>query len=318
LNLDLKAPAKINWFLKVDERREDGFHLLRTVFQSISFADDIRLSLGKTVEEGNAGIRCTCRPVTRHDGLKEIEAGTLNGQHNLAYQAAELFGRALEKKDIARPSMSIDIKKRIPLQAGLAGGSSDAAAVLRGFNSMMGFPLNRNELAELACQCGSDVLFCLDGGTQWGGGTGRELAPLAAAPPWPLVIVRPAGGVSTKEAYKVFDDMTERNKDPKKNHEPLWGQDDWQRAFAEGDKNGVTKMMSNSLEPAAIALCPEIAVIKEELMKAGCLAALMSGSGSAVFGLVRDEVTQGYIARHMFKKGHKSVWAARTDASPRN
>ena len=99
MTLEIKAPAKINWFLSITGRREDGFHLLQTVFQSISLADDIRLSLSSP-EAGPPGIRCICRAATRHEGLRGIEKGILNGRNNLAYRAAELFGEALNRKQI--------------------------------------------------------------------------------------------------------------------------------------------------------------------------------------------------------------------------
>ncbi|MCL1791998.1 MAG: 4-(cytidine 5'-diphospho)-2-C-methyl-D-erythritol kinase [Peptococcaceae bacterium] len=312
--LELKAPAKINWFLNVTGRREDGFHSLETIFQSISLADDIRLTLGKKVSESEGRIRCICRPMTVHDGIKGLETGKMNGPNNIAYQAAALFGQELVNKGIPRPYISIDIKKRIPMMAGLAGGSSDAAAVLRGLNILMDSPLSQSELEELACQCGSDVLFCLNGGTQWGEGTGSELTPLAAAPEWHLVIVRPVVGVSTVEAYRVYDELKSRDASPEKTTKQHGSQDDWVKAFADGEKKSVIKMMSNSLEAAAISLCPEIAVIKEELIKTGCLAVMMSGSGSAVFALVKDEEFQGFMVRYMFKKGFTNVWAARTSA----
>jgi 4-diphosphocytidyl-2-C-methyl-D-erythritol kinase len=321
--LDLQAPAKINWALTVTGRRPDGYHLLQTVFQSISLADKIRLALGQArARPGKAQIRCLCRSRGRWAGLRQedIKSAALNGPQNLAYKAADLLGQALAEKHIPCPDMFIRINKRIPLQAGLAGGSSDAAAVLRGFNRMLGYPLRRQELERLACQCGSDTLFCLWGGTQWGEGRGDELTPLPAVAGWPLVVVRPESGVSTKRAFAAYDKWVDSQtpaRQPSLSGAAVSGptapgdRQEWCRAFALGDKGRVAGMMRNSLERVSMALCPPVAEIKKELMGAGCLAALMSGSGSAVFGLVGDEGQQKDVVDRMREKGI-AVWAVKT------
>ncbi|MCL1916806.1 MAG: 4-(cytidine 5'-diphospho)-2-C-methyl-D-erythritol kinase [Peptococcaceae bacterium] len=309
--LNLRAPAKINWTLTITGRRPDGYHLLQTVFQSISLADDLRLTLSSSLD--TAQIRCFCRSEGSCAGLRktDIRAAALNGPSNLAYKAAQLLGQALEKKNIPCPDMTIHINKRIPLQAGLAGGSSDAAAVLRGFNRMLGNPLSRKELEGLACRCGSDTLFCLWGGTQWGEGTGNELTPLPSVAGWPLVVVKPEGGVSTRRAFEAYDKGIDLKTKPDGDCQ------EWRRVLAHGDKQSVARMMRNSLEQVSMVLCPAIEEAKEELIKAGCLTALMSGSGSAVFGLVRDKDHQEDVVYRMREKGFMAVWAVETSGSVR-
>lgn len=304
--LDVIAPAKINWFLRIIGQREDGYHLLETVFQSISLVDEIRLTLGSSFGAREGRIRCICRPATLKTSCQEYDNDSLNGLDNLAYKAADLLSEALTKKKTPCPAMTIDIRKHIPLQAGLAGGSSDAAVVLRGFNSMLGFPLGQDELWELACRCGADTAFCLKGGTQWGEGTGSELTPWPDAPDWPVVIVKPTRGVSTKKAFAAYDEL------PARISQQTSTREDWRQALAAGDISRVAAMMSNDLEPVSLALCPEIADVKKELLKAGCLAALMSGSGSSVMGLVSDAAAQADVVRSMSEKGFTGVWAVRT------
>jgi 4-diphosphocytidyl-2-C-methyl-D-erythritol kinase len=345
--LDLQSPAKINWFLKITGRRADGFHMLQTVFQSISLADDIRLTLGEATPgdatlrdatlgdatpgddrnqkatrlpdhgHSDTGIRCICIPAS-DSSYRQEDMKLLNDPHNLAYKAAVLLREALAEKNIPCPAMSIEITKRIPMQAGLAGGSSNAAAVLRGFNSLLGSPLSWQELGELACRSGSDTHFCLEGGTQWGEGTGGDLTPMPGVPGWHLVVVKPAAGVSTQLAFEAYAKNQEaENKglssgEQRSIRSGLIDKNFCHNVFAANDKGRVIQMMSNSLEQVSMALCPPIAWAKEGLLKAGCLAALMSGSGSAVFGLVENHAVQKKVAEAMRGQGFPDVWAVET------
>ena len=309
--LVLAAPAKINWALAIIGRRADGYHLLQSVFQSISLADQVMV----TVDEWKAGpvIRCICRMAAEPEKV----VAALSGADNLAYGAAERFREFLEIKGIPCPAIAIDIEKRIPIAAGLAGGSSDAAAVLRALNLLLGSPLTAQELLAVAAQCGSDTSFCLWGGTQWVQGTGTELVRWPSAPRWSLVVVRPEQGISTGAAYRAYDRLR-CGSDLQSNHQETAAGEDgldraaWYTALRAADRPAVAALLSNSLEAASITLCPEIARIKEELLAAGCIGALMSGSGSAVFGLPAEDGLAERIRSHMQRKGFSRTWIVET------
>lgn len=280
------APAKINLALAVTDRRPDGYHSLETVFQSISLADRV-----KVVLTGKEGISCSC--------------GDLSGDQNLAYQAAKLF---LERYKMLVPTgnpvgTDIYIEKNIPLQAGLAGGSSDGAAVLRALNALLDNPFSPDSLLELAQECGSDTAFCLRGGTQWGKGTGTSLSELPALPEMDILLVKPPGGISTAEAYRIFDQIGVCASLDK---------DEWISLLKSQDKQQIAGRLTNALEQAAFRLLPEIADIKNKMIQEGCLGALMSGSGSAVFGILEDQNKGQEIAGKFHAQGYVHTWLVKT------
>jgi len=278
------APAKINLALAVTAKRNDGFHSLETVFQAISLYDRIGVKLRPQ------GIICHC--------------GELSGQNNLAYQAAALFldryRCSFAKNEVG---VEITIEKNIPLQAGLAGGSSDAAAVLRALNLLLSSPFSYQELLSLAKECGSDTAFFLKGGTQWGEGTGSELTMLPPAPAMDILVVKPKRGVATKEAYDIFDKTGRYSRLDKKQ---------WLELLISKDKKGISRNLTNALEEAAFQLVPEIEELKRFLLKNGCLGALMSGSGSAVFGILSDTGQGKEIRRRLAEAGYDSSWVVKT------
>ncbi|GAB6172552.1 4-(cytidine 5'-diphospho)-2-C-methyl-D-erythritol kinase [Paradesulfitobacterium aromaticivorans] len=276
------AYAKINLALAITGRRADGYHELQSVMQSISLYDVIR------VWRRGDGITCRC--------------GELSGPFNLAYRAAEKFVLRLGKT----AGIEIEIEKKIPLEAGLAGGSSNAAAVLRVLNELYGSPLSGEELRELAGSIGADVAFCLDGGTMWATGRGEILAELPPAPRLELVVAKPLAGVNTKEAYRRFDEEGQTGS---------LNQDDWIQALTAGRPEQVAALLSNDLEEVSIRMVPEIGHIKRIMLKSGCYGALMSGSGSAVFGLAYGQEQALTIARELRAQGHSEVWTASTNFS---
>ena len=259
----MRAYAKVNLTLDVLGKRSDGFHDIESVMQTISLHDTITLSVG-----GELGIRVTC-------DMPEIPTG----EANLAYKAASLF---FEKQGVST-GLDIRIEKRIPPEAGFGGGSSDAAAVLRGLSWLLkreGVPkafgtAEPLKLMDLAAQVGSDVPFFLVGGTTLVRGRGEDVIPLLDIPTWWLVIVKPPFGVSTAWAYSRLDEVV-RHPSP-----------------AVREKQGVSEclpsLLHNDLELPAVEQHPEIAEIKEALLQVGAQGALMCGSGSAVFGLFEDE-----------------------------
>lgn len=277
-NLVTFAYAKINLGLAIKRKRPDGYHELQTVLQSIELHDTVKISLT------GCGIECRC--------------GMLSGPRNLAYRAAESFMDGLNLKNGVR----IEIEKRIPIQAGLAGGSSDAAATLRGLNDLLEQPYSQEELQKLANQLGSDVAFCLQGGTQWAEGRGEILLALPASPEMNLVLVKPEQGINTGESYRRFDRFGD-------GHSLILQA--WEDALQSESIEKVISLLSNDLERGSMEILPEIATLKEDLVKAGCYAALMSGSGSTVFGVVHSADMARRIAHSFEKKGY-STWATRT------
>jgi 4-diphosphocytidyl-2-C-methyl-D-erythritol kinase len=252
----VRAYAKVNLTLDVLGKRSDGFHDIESVMQTISLHDTITLSVG-----GERGIRMTC-------DMPEIPTG----ESNLAYKAVSLF---FEKQGVST-GLDIRIEKCIPPEAGFGGGSSDAAAVLRGLSWLLkreGVPkafgtAELLKLMDLAAQVGSDVPFFLVGGTALVRGRGEDVIPLPDIPTWWLVIVKPPFGVSTAWAYSRLDEVVREKQDV---------------------SEFLPSLLHNDLELPAVEQHPEIAEIKEALLQVGAQGALMCGSGSAVFGLFEDE-----------------------------
>lgn len=259
MSIVISAPAKLNLSLDVTGRRDDGYHTLRTVMQSIDWCDTV------TVDFANDGeIHLTC------------DGGIPADEKNIAYRAAVLFREAIGVTD----GYTIDVCKSIPSQAGMAGGSADGAAVLRGLNRLHGEPLAEEALLSLGARLGADVPFCLLGGTALATGIGTDLSPLPALPSCYFVVVKPEGGVSTPEAYRLLDSASTLF------HPDVDAQCD---AIRCGDLDGVIACMGNSFE-APLAL-PHTVAIVAALKEHGAEAALLTGSGSATFGLFKDKVT---------------------------
>ncbi|EHQ87298.1 4-(cytidine 5'-diphospho)-2-C-methyl-D-erythritol kinase [Desulfosporosinus youngiae] len=273
------ANAKINLALAVQGIREDGYHELQSVMQSIDLHDIVR--------------------VRRHGEEVVCRCGALSGSDNLAYKAALEF---LEQCGLAR-GIEIEIEKHIPIQAGLAGGSTDAAATLRLLNQLYGEPLSTEELLTLAAGCGADVAFCLQGGTMWATGRGERLERLPAAPKLDLVLVKPDTGVNTGEAYRRFDSVGQTGRLIRA---------DWEKALTGDSALQIAELLYNNLEPASVQLVPHILDYKQHLLEAGCYGALMSGSGSSVFGVAKGKQHAMQVAETLRKKGLNYVWATTT------
>src|SRR5688572_20609894 len=252
----IRAHAKINLDLRVLGVRPDGFHELRTVFQAISLHDVIEC----TVREGPFALECDT-------------AGVPLDSSNLVWKAAQALWRSLRRPGPVR-DVVVRLHKHIPLQAGLGGGSADAAATLLGLTRLWRVPVRAAQLTDIAAPLGSDVPFFLAGGTALGLGRGDEVYPLADLPRHWIVLVIPGFGVSTVEAYNWYNIDREQGglirRDPQ--HVP----GPWPSRAAQ---------MINDLEGAIARHHPEIDQMKAALRRAGALAAAMSGSGSTVFGL---------------------------------
>jgi 4-diphosphocytidyl-2-C-methyl-D-erythritol kinase len=252
------AWAKLNLGLEVGARRPDGYHEIRSIMQTVSLADQVKL------EWTTGGISL------------EVEGADLPADSgNIAMRAAKLM------RDRAGGGLGVSIRliKRIPLAAGLAGGSADAAAVLFGLNRLWDLGLSGPDLIALAADLGSDVPFCLLGGTAYAKGRGEIVAPLPPLPPCFIVLVCPPLVVSTAWAYSMLD------RDGLEQHRPVDGIDGLEAALETGNLSQIAAGMANTFEPVVMAHFPLIGEIKEMLLTAGALAAMMSGSGPTVYGL---------------------------------
>lgn len=275
--LSVRAHAKVNLDLRVFGTREDGYHELRTVFQSVELHDVL-----------------TCGTQPGPFALKSRAASIPLDQSNLVWKAASTLWKALGRAGDPCDTL-VTIEKNIPMEAGLGGGSADAAASLLAFARLWGgAPLTL--LREVAGGIGSDVPFFLSGGTALGLGRGEEIYPLVDLPVHWVVIVRPAFGVSTAEAYGWYDeDRAAGLKEPRELQVlPV----PWPSRAAQ---------MVNDLEPPVMRRHPEIAEIKAELRAGGAVAACMSGSGSAVFGLFRTRSGAARMLRPLAKGGAKTL-----------
>ena len=259
--LEVRAYAKLNLALDVLGRRADGYHEMRMVMQSVTLSDRIRLETG------------TGRPLRMTTDLGFLPSN----EKNLAAVAAL---RLCEAAGVSSEGLAIDLWKTIPVCAGLAGGSADAAAVLRGLNRLMRLGLSSAELAEIGARVGSDVPYCVRGGTALAEGRGERLTPLPPLPRCHVVLCKPAFSVSTPDLFERIDGVRLRRRPDTRG---LLG------ALEAGDLAGVARRMYNVFEDA---LPPrragEIGEIRNSLIQYGALGASMSGTGPTVFGLFRD------------------------------
>lgn len=255
-----KAYAKINLTLDITGRREDGYHEIETVMHTISLCDTVTV---KPVRKPGITLCCNL-PYVPCD------------ERNIAYKAAAAFFEQTGR----RADILIDLRKRIPVGAGMAGGSTDAAAVLRLLNQACGTPLGDKALAGLAVTLGADVPFCLGIGCRLAKGIGERLTRAPSLPPCSIVVAKPKFSISTKGLYEKIDSM------------PLHGRPDTQAmldALAHKDLPAVCGNLGNVMEAAAVQDRPMIAQLRQALLDSGAMGARMTGSGSAVYGIFADD-----------------------------
>ena len=271
--IELKALAKINLGLDVLGRRENGYHDVRMVMQSIYLYDEVKIE--KTEAPGIA--------------LASNLSFLPTGEGNIAYKAAQLLTEEFEIGE----GVKITLNKHIPVAAGLAGGSSNAAAVLFGMNRMFRLGLTREELMAKGVRLGADVPYCIMRGTVLAEGIGEELSVLPAMPKCTVLIAKPPVSVSTKVVYEALDakEIVE--------HPDIDG-------IIEGLKKHSLKQvaacMGNVLEDVTIPMHPVIEQIKGEMKEAGALNAMMSGSGPTVFGLFESRAAAREAQRRIREK----------------
>jgi|SRR5690606_29475686 len=255
----IKAPAKINLSLDVLYKRDDGFHELEMIMTTIDLADRIELEL---LDENRIVVQSQTRFVP-------------DDERNLAYKAASL----VKDRFSINKGVAIKIDKNIPVAAGLGGGSSDAAAVLRGLNTLWNLQLSIDELAQLGAEIGSDVSFCVYGGTALAKGKGEVITPLPAPPKCWVVLAKPSIGVSTGEIYKKLELENLEHPDTQAMLE----------AINTSNYEKMCRNLSNVLESVTLNLHPEVKQIKRDMKRFGADAVLMSGSGPTVFALVQHD-----------------------------
>ena len=259
-DISLKALAKINLGLDVVRRREDGYHEVRMIMQTIHLYDRLKITKMKTT-----GIEI-------HSNLPFLPVN----ENNLVYKA----GKLLMDEFGIREGVRVDLLKRIPVAAGMAGGSSDAAAMLYGMNQLFGLKLSRQALMERGVTIGADVPYCLMRGTALAEGIGEKLKQLPPMVKCPVLIAKPQISVSTKFVYEnlKLDENTV--------HPDI---DRLVEDIRRKDLAAITSDMGNVLETVTIPNYPVIAEIKEHMMEHGAVGAMMSGSGPTVFGLFDDK-----------------------------
>jgi len=255
-----KAYAKLNISLDVTARREDGYHEMAMIMQTVSLCDDISIR----PERGGA--------VRANSNLPYVPGDA----RNLAVRAAEGYLSRIGAEGVG---LRIDIKKEIPVGAGMAGGSADAAAVLRALNRAFGGRLTTAQLCEIGEKVGSDVAFCIRGGTMLATGRGEKLSPLPALPDCAFAICKPDFSISTPELFRKLDQVR------------LSCHPDTEgliAALSDGDVDGVCRRMYNVFEDVGDRRLRAVSAAKGALLDCGALGAVMTGTGSAVFGVFRD------------------------------
>ncbi len=257
--IKVKAYAKINLTLDVTGKREDGYHTLDSVMHSVSLCDELTLS-----RAGSPGVRIRCSRDFLPVDMK-----------NTAYRAALLF---LEHCGLEGEGIEISIQKSIPTRAGMGGGSADAAAVLLGMDKLYGTGLERSALMKLGEQIGADVPFCVHGGACRCTGVGEIVEPVPAMPDCFLVLCKPPAGMSTPRAYALID-----------RYPPAHTQATPRmlRALEAGDLRQVGKSLSNRFDETMKLM--QVKQVKKAMLSAGAFGSMMTGSGSAVYGIFDTE-----------------------------
>ena len=259
-SVTVRVPGKVNLYLAVGDRRDDGYHELTTVFHAVSLLDEVTVRNADVLSLELAG-----------EGVESLPTD----ERNLAWQAAELMAEHVGRA----PDVAISIEKSIPVAGGMAGGSADAAAVLVAMNTLWELGVPRRDLHTLAAQLGSDVPFALHGGTALGTGRGEELATVLARNTFHWVLAFADGGLSTPAVFSEIDRLREtagagRDQPPRLDDpEPVLA------ALASGDPAELAPLLGNDLQPAALSLDPGLRRTLRAGVEAGALAGIVSGSG---------------------------------------
>lgn len=287
-----ESPAKVNLYLKVIDKRPDGYHNIATLMRKISLADDMQF------RTGGSRIKLSCPG----SGLPE-------DSRNLAFRAAVAILAAAG----VSTGVEIIIRKKIPAGAGLGGGSSNAATTLMALNEMLELGFSKEELIGIGKKLGADVPFFIYGSAAWAFGIGELLEPAAGLPPMHLVLVNPGFEVSTRDVYEGLG-LTANSSEKSANFALTKGSGAFNIPVLNrsGGMEEFAGMLHNDLESVTLKLHPQLAEIKDSLLQCGALGSLMSGSGPTVFGLFRDAEEALRAAAELERDSGWSVFTARS------
>ena len=277
----VEARAKINWTLDIIGQRDDGYHLMDMLMQPVTLSDTVTLERADAITLTTGGTP-----------LIPADAG------NLAYRAAA----ALKEATGYPGGAAIHVEKRIPAGAGMGGGSADAAAVLWGLNRLWGLGLTQEELERIGLTLGADVPFCLRGGLARTTGIGEVMRALPCAKDYELVVIQPCEGLSTGEVFRAYHARGQAARPDT---------DTAQRALAEGDAKLLAGSLGNVLQAVSEAMRPAIREAVMALEEHGAAVALMTGSGSAVFGVFEDADAADRAFQRL-EKLYSGLWRCRT------
>jgi len=281
--IEIDSYSKINLTLNILARRQDGYHDIETIMQSINLADKI------SIKEEKEGIKIKCsHPLVPVDS------------QSLTYRTAE---KILNRYRITK-GVKIEIDKKIPLASGMAGGSANSASILVGINKLFTLNLSNKDLREIGEELGMDVPFCIQNGTALAYHKGEKVTPLPLInPPLWIITINPGFEIPTKWAYNNLD--LDQIKKEKNNTKAML------RALKVRKLQGIATNLFNSFEGLVIEKYPEIGEIKDRLIEEGALGALMSGSGPTVFGIAQNRGQALKICKKL-KSEYKSIWAVQT------
>jgi 4-diphosphocytidyl-2-C-methyl-D-erythritol kinase len=259
-SITVRVPGKVNLYLAVGDRREDGYHELTTVFHAVSLLDEVTVRNADVLSLEMVG-----------EGADSLPAD----ERNLAWQAAELMAEHVGRA----PDVTITVEKSIPVAGGMAGGSADAAAVLVAMNSLWELGVPRRDLHTLAARLGSDVPFALHGGTALGTGRGEELATVLARSTFHWVLAFADGGLSTPAVFAEIDRLRESKAGDRSLPPALEDPEPVLAALASGDPGALAPLLGNDLQPASLSLDPGLRRTLRAGTEAGALAGIVTGSG---------------------------------------
>ncbi len=260
----VRAPSKVNLHLAVGDLREDGYHELRTVFHALSLSDEVSVVRADVLSLRVRGADAAAVPADAT---------------NLAWRAATLLAERAGRA----PEVAITIDKGIPVAGGMAGGSADDAATLVALDALWGLGLARDDLDDLAAELGSDVPFCLHGGTAIGTGRGEQLVPVLSRGTFHWVLALAKGGLSTPVVFRELDRLRAEGSPPR-----VRGLDDLLQALAAGDAHALAPLLGNDLQSATLSLAPALRRTLRAGVEAGALAGIVSGSGPTCAFLCAD------------------------------
>lgn len=281
--IEIDSYSKINLTLNILAKRQDGYHNIETIMQSVNLADRI------FIKEEKEGIRIKC-----NHPLVPVDT------QSLTYRSAE---KILNRYRITK-GVKIEINKKIPLASGMAGGSANSASILVGINKLFALNLSNKDLREIGEELGMDVPFCIQNGTALAYHKGEKVIPLPLInPPLWIIIINPGFEIPTKWAYNSLD--LDQIKKEKNNIEAML------KALKERELEGIAKNLFNSFEELVIEKYPEIGKIKDRLTEEGALGALMSGSGPTVFGIAQNK-EQALKIYEKLKPEYRLIWIVHT------